>query len=257
VAIPSFEPPPQAMPPAEPEKPQAEPPPPEREFPADPVDPAPAPPIAKGGQAKGQAGAVTLRALIANPGQYLDEVVVPSDLLMVDSGAGFGGRDLEVRTKDGPYQGLPTPGGGFRIVLDAQIHNQLRSQIDSRTLVNGEYPAMMGLRISHAPGMPGSFVAKVEWLELLYYIDPRPIAGNLRIFKEVYSVVHMSLAGSSVGWSGHFKGWQERIQKATTTIRNQYDKSGKPPIYAEMGHQAKNPAGKGRIYHDWIKTHFR
>ena len=219
---------------------------PEPEFPPDP------PPLPKNAQPK---GGFELRMILANPKGFVDQTVVPSDLLMVDASAGHGSPVLPVNTKNGSYQNLPTP-GGFRIVLEPEVHDQLRNQLNARTLVAGWYPAMMGMKIVRDPRQPGGFVGRVEWLELLYYIDPRPIAGRLRIFKEVYSVVHLASPSPSVGWSSNFKQWQDRIQVKTTNIRNQYDKEGKPPVYGVMGKQAINPAGQGFVFHQWIKKHF-
>ena len=220
-------------------------------------DDPPARPLPRPGQA--MKVHLTLREIVGDPKDHIDQLVCPADLLLVNTNAGnrAAPRELSVSSKEGAYHAFEKPGSSFRIVLKPELLNQLQGQINGNVLVEGNYPTMMGMKVVGDPRNPGGYLGLVEWLEFLYYIDPRPISGRSRIYKDVYSVVHLSTEGPSVGRSRNFKQWQERIQKPTTTIRNQYDIAGKPPIYNEWGKQAMNPAGHAAFFHKAIMGHFR
>ena len=202
---------------------------------------------------------LTLQQIVSSPKEHLHEFLCPSDLLLVNS-AVWGGmdRELNVTTQAGNYHDFVKADAPFQIVLKAELARQVRHKINENALVEGNYPAIFKMRVEKDPGGRG-FRGVVESLELLYYLDPKPIA-HIKVYKDVYCVMHFDLNQQWHGRCKEFQPWLNRTKTRTANIRVDYEnreKSGNVADYLRMSKQATNPVGFARVYHDTLLKWFR
>jgi len=205
---------------------------------------------------------LTLRQLVGDPGDYLDQVVCPTEVLLVTtlanhrSGADF---DLAVRSVGGAYQSFLKPGTDFEIVLKPEMARQLNQAIGQSSVVAGDYPAIMGLRIEKAGG-GNQYRGLVDWMELLYYVDARPLDGGAHNVTKALFVLAISGDGAVLRHSQRHKEWETRLAptKIIPNVRNTYIyKEGRPhAAYTALAVKATRPDHSSAIFfHNWIKAH--
>ena len=201
---------------------------------------------------------LSLSQIVANPAGHVGEVVSPADPILVstDLEDQAGPRKgLKVRGHDGPYQNF-VKDVPFQVVLGRELAGALHGKINDDSLVLGDYPAILKMRIVKDQAGPG-YLGVVDWIEFLHYIDPRPIAGRLHVYTFVYSVVHLDATRAVTGHSPDYKLWQKRYQIKTTNVRVAYVNANRPPIYETWAKQAVNPAGHSQFFHRWILEHVK
>jgi serine/threonine protein kinase len=257
-----------ATPPAMPEPPIPAPPPPvevEKPAVAPPDIPAPAPeperpegpPVRPVPRAAGQSKEhLTLRQLVSEPEEHLDQLVSPSDLLLIStqiSPAPGMGATLTVRTAEGDYHKFEKAGTEFAIVLMPELATRLHQQLIENVLVRGDYPALVRMRVEKAPGN-NRFRGVVEMLEFLYFIDARPLEG--RLLNKALFVVGVTEEGAGPRHSPFHKEWEARLTptQIIPKVRNLYIKEGRPVGYKDLAIKASKPNIQTvRFFHDWIR----
>ena len=167
----------------------------------------------------------TLKQVASDPETYLDASVIPSDLLLVDTGAvgGPAGKrpgpldlHLVVKSREGAYRDFVKPGTSLEILLTSEAAAAIRDQVRSGSLVGGEYPAIVKFKMTKDPKDPKGFVGLVEWVELLVYVDPRPIFNGKSLYNKVFTVMRVADGGAQVGLSRSYQEWQKRL--AATSV---------------------------------------
>ena len=174
----------------------------------------------------------TLKQIAADPESYLDTAVIPSDLLLIDTGTvgGTVGRrsgpldlHLAVKSREGSYRDSVKPGTTFEILLTSKIADAIRDQIRSSNLVGGEYPAIVKFKITKDATNPTKFVGLVEWVELLVYIDPRHIFNGKTLYNKVFTVIRVADGETQVGLSPSYGEWRKRL--AATSVLSKIKKA--------------------------------
>jgi tRNA A-37 threonylcarbamoyl transferase component Bud32 len=257
VSPPAARPDPQPDPPAPPprpmevEKPAVSPP----EKPDSEVEKHDAPPVrplAKAGQAREH---LTLRQIISEPGEHVDQLVFPSDLLLISTqvSATVMGAALEVRSADGEYHKFQKAGTEFEIVLKSELASRLRQELSSRVIVSGYYPALLKMRVEKVSGN-NRFRGVVELLEFLYFVDARPLES--RLLNKALFVVGVTEEGAGPRHSPFHKEWEVRLTptQIIPKVRNLYIKEGRPLGYKDLAIKAGRPNFESAaFFHNWIK----
>jgi serine/threonine protein kinase len=225
------------------------------DFPTEPEKPddAPRKVVRRPGQSK---DLLTLRQLVEEPMDYLDQVVSPTEVLLVRTQVVDRG-GLAVRSAKGGYRDFVKPGTDFEIVLKPELARYLGQELNKSALMIGEYPAMMGLKIEKGPGN-NSFRGVVEWLEFLYYVDARPLDNGHNVAKALF-VLGLASDGAGPRHSPRSKEWSVRLAptKILPNVLNVYIKEGRPhPLYTEWAVKATKPdRNTVGYFHKWIYGH--
>ena len=213
-------------------------------------------PVRKPGQAKDQ---LTLKQILGELNDHIDEVVSPTDLILVGSqvvdrmGLANG---LEVRSAGALYQTFLKPGTDFEIVLKPELAAHLRQEINRNIIVRGDYPAMLGMKIVKTPGGTG-YRGVVEWLEFLYYLDARFLEGGAHLNKALF-VLNLTPEGGVLRHSQRHKEWEVRLRPThiIPNVRNLYIKEGRPLGYGDLAVKATRPDRiSSAFFHNWIRAH--
>ena len=199
---------------------------------------------------------VALKQIVSDPESYLDRVVSPSDLIMVNTRV-VRGKGLAVKTRSGSYQASQKPGTAFVIVIKPELAGHLRDQVNSNTLVEGDYPAMVKMKVTKDPTDRGAFLGVVEWIEFLIHIDPRPISFKSSQYHKAFMVDNITETGANVILSRAPDEWRKRLPAAVVTnVRNAYVNEFKINRAPEYGMWAewvmKNLAAHSRFFHKRI-----
>ena len=105
----------------------------------------------------------TLKQIASDPETYLDASVIPSDLLIIDTGVVGGpvGKrpgpldlHLVVKSREGGYRDFVKSGTSFEILLTNETAAAIRDQVRSGNLVGGEYPAIVKFKKARARRTP-------------------------------------------------------------------------------------------------------
>jgi hypothetical protein len=170
----------------------------------------------------------TLKQIASDPETYLDASVIPSDLLIIDTGVVGGpvGKrpgpldlHLVVKSREGGYRDFVKSGTSFEILLTNETAAAIRDQVRSGNLVGGEYPAIVKFKMAKDPKNPKGFVGLVEWVELLVYVDPRPIFNGKSLYNKVFTVMRVADGGAQVALSKSYQEWQKRLASTSVLVK--------------------------------------
>jgi hypothetical protein len=167
----------------------------------------------------------SLKQIASDPESYLDSSVIASDLILIDTGVvgGPAGKrpgpldlHLVVKSREGAYRDFVKPGTSFEILLTNEAAAAIRDQVRSGNLVGGDYPAIVKFKMTKGPK---GFVGLVESIELLVYVDPRPIFNGKTLYNKVFTVIRVTDGGAQTGLSRSYLEWQKRLASTSVLIK--------------------------------------
>jgi len=150
---------------------------------------------------------VTFKQLADEPEKYAGRVVIPADLLKIDTHLGFG-RELPVASRQYDSQRPGDAGSKFKVVLSRGIANHLENLLDRRQLIHGTYPPILRLRVDQDPAHEGDFIGMVDRVELLWNTIYAHVAS--RKYDRAFQVVVITDEGVKPGL-GDGKAWESRL----------------------------------------------
>jgi len=183
---------------------------------------------------------ISMKQLAEDPQPYLGRVVVPAELLKIDTHLGFA-RELTVISQHYSSRNDGDGDAKFKVVLSRGIANHLADLIVRRRLIHGNYMPILNIRVEKDPVRAGLFVGVVERIELLWNMIHSQVAA--RKYDRAFQVIVITDEGVKPGM-GEGKAWESRLSGSYLNhIRLEYHKMMKQARNAQFD-QLQNQAAR-------------
>ena len=202
----------------------------------------------------------TLTQIAGDPASYLDHILIPTDLFLVNTRLGnrMGpANGLAVKTFGVGFQDVQKAGIKFELVLKPELADHLREVVNQqKSLILGEYPASVRLKVVKDPRNPGDYLGVVDWIELLVYIDPRFIAFGSSQFNKAFFVESITEHGCQLAYSVNYEVWKTKLgpSHVIPNLKVAYVKEQKSDgglRFKQWAHQVvNNTAQRAAFFHD-------